>query len=163
MSESIVAALKATALAHWMVESLWLWPLCETLHFIGLTLVIGIVGLLDMRLLGFMRTLSIPAVQRLIPWAIAGFVINLITGTMFFIGAPGQYINNRVWWYKLLFLAVAGINMVFFETTQGSRVLALQPGQDSPAMLKIVGAVSLFSWFMVLYWGRMLPFIGDAF
>jgi hypothetical protein len=163
MTESIVATLKATALSHWMVHSLWLWPLCETLHFIGLTLVIGIAGLLDLRLLGFMRTMPIAAVQRLIPWAIAGFTINLITGVMFFIGAPGQYINNRVWWYKLLFLAVAGINVVFFETTQGARVLALEPGQDSPPTLKIIGALSLFSWFMVLYWGRMLPFIGDAF
>ena len=123
MNEWIVSTLKATTLSQWMIQLSWLWPLCETLHFIGLTLLVGIVGLLDLRLLGFLRRLPLAAVQRLIPWAIAGFVINLITGVLFFVGAPDQYITNVAWWFKVLFLAVAGANMLFFETTQKARAL----------------------------------------
>jgi hypothetical protein len=51
---------------------------------------------------------------------------------------------------------------MLFETTIGTRVLALGPGEDTPTSFKIVGAVSLFSWFAVLYCGRMLPYLGTG-
>ena len=163
MSHWIVTTLKATELSHFMTGSKWAWPLCETLHFIGLALLIGVVGMLDLRLLGRMRHLSYAAVHSLIPWGILGFVINLITGALVFIGAPDQYLDNVAWWYKLAFLAIAGLNVLYFETTQAKRALTIGSGDDTPRAFKVIGAVSIFSWFMVLYWGRMLPFIGTAF
>ena len=146
-----------------MTGSTWAWPLCETLHFVGLALLIGVVGMLDLRLLGRLRHLSYAAVHSLIPWGILGFVINLVTGVLFFVGAPDQYLDNVAWWYKLAFLGVAGLNVLYFETTQAKRALAIGRGDDTPRAFKVIGAVSLLSWFMVLYWGRMLPFIGTAF
>ena len=163
MSEFIVAALKSTALSHWMVESAWLWPVCETLHFIGLALLVGVIGLLDLRLLGFMPRISIASLRALMPWGILGFVVNLITGVMFFVGSPDQYIGNVAFWFKILFLAVAGLNALYFETAHGAEALAMKEGVTVPVSFRVAGAVSLFSWFMVLYWGRMLPFIGEAF
>ena len=163
MSHWIVTTLKATALSHLMTGSTFMWPLCETLHFVGLALLIGVVGMLDLRLLGRMRHLSFAAVHSLIPWGILGFIINLVTGVLFFIGAPDQYIDNVAWWYKLAFLAIAGLNVLYFETTQAKRALLVGAGDDTPRAFKVIGAVSIVSWFMVLYWGRMLPFIGTAF
>lgn len=163
MADTIVEFLKSTSLSRAMVSEPWLWPLCETLHFIGLSLLVGIVGLLDVRLLGYLRRVPIASLRALLPWGIAGFVINLITGVMFFVGAPGQYISNSAWWFKVLFLALAGVNALYFETTQSHQLAALGPYDDTPQRYKVIGAVSLFSWFMVLYWGRMLPFIGNAF
>jgi hypothetical protein len=163
VSEWIVTTLKATTLSHWMIQSAWLWPLCEALHFIGLALLVGVVGMLDLRLLGRMRHLSFTAVHSLIPWGILGFVINLVTGVLFFVGAPDQYVANVAFWYKLAFLALAGLNVLYFETTQAKRALAIGSGDDTPRAFKVIGAVSVVSWFMVLYWGRMLPFVGNAF
>jgi len=163
MSHWIVTTLKATTVSHWMIQLTWMWPLCETLHFIGLALLIGVVGLLDLRLLGFVRRLPVKAVHSLIPWGIAGFLINLVTGVLFFVGAPDQYITNVAWWYKIGFLVVAGLNVLYFETTQTGRAMLIGAGEDTPRTLKVIGAVSIVSWFMVLYWGRMLPFIGNAF
>src|SRR5262245_56598772 len=151
MSHWIVTTLKATSVSHFMVTSEWAWPLCETLHFIGLALLVGTVGLLDLRLLGRMRHMSFAAVHSLIPWGIAGFVINLITGVLFFVGAPDQYLANVAWWYKLAFLAIAGLNVLYFETTQAQRALAISSGDDTPRAFKVIGAVSIVSWFMVLY------------
>jgi hypothetical protein len=96
-------------------------------------------------------------------WAALGVLINLVTGTLFFVGAPGQYINNPAWYAKLSFLMVAIINVAVFETTQGKRMLTLTAGQDTPTSFKVAGAVSMGSWFLVLYFGRMLPFLGNAF
>ena len=163
MSPAFLAYLKSTAISHTMTMSPWAWPLCETLHFIGLALLIGAAGLIDLRLMGLMRGVPVSAVMQMRKWAALGVAINVVTGTLFFIGAPDQYIHNPAWKAKLLFLAVAIINVAIFETTQGKRMLALPVDTATPRSFKVAGAVSMASWFLVLYFGRMLPFIGDAF
>jgi TctA family transporter len=163
MAHAFLTALKATWLSHQMVTQPWLWAICETLHFIGLALLIGAAGFFDLRLMGFMRRIPLSAAMPLRRWAALGVGINLVTGVMFFVGAPDQYVDNPAWWGKVAFLAIAMINIAFFETRLGHALLMLPDGEDTPRGVKIVGAVSIASWFMVLYLGRMLPFIGNAF
>jgi hypothetical protein len=62
-----------------------------------------------------------------------------------------------------LFIFIAGANALFFETVMGTRMAALRPGDDSPVVFKAIGALSLVSWFFVLYFGRMLPYLGTAY
>lgn len=149
----------------WFVNGLrWTWPVAETLHFLGMALLIGTVGLLDARMLGLFRQLPVAALQRLAPWGVLGFVINLVTGFLFFAGAPEQYIHNSVFWYKMLFIALAGVNVcVFYVSGLARQVDRLGPGETASMAAKLVAASSLFLWFGVLYWGRMLPFLGNAF
>lgn len=163
MSTSYVAYLKSTWISQVMTMSPFAWPVCETLHFVGLALLIGGAGLMDLRLMGLMRGVPVRAVMQMRKWAMLGVAINAVTGVLFFIGAPDQYIHNPAWKAKLLFLAVAMVNVAIFETTQGKRMLALSADADTPRSFKVAGAVSMVSWFLVLYFGRMLPFIGDAF
>ena len=142
----------------------WLWPASETLHFIGMALLVGIVGLLDLRMLGLVRGIPLKPLNRLLPWGIFGFVINLITGFLFFAGDPFQYIHNAVFWLKMGFILLAGINVaLFYLTGLSRRVDTVQGGEDVPLTAKAVAATSLFLWIGVMYWGRMLPFLGDAF
>ena len=161
--DAFVVWLEATRLSRVIVGSTWIWPLCEILHFVGLSLVIGIAGFFDLRLMGFMKRVPVAAARELMPLAIVGFLINLTTGATFFVGKPDQYVNNVAWWAKMGFLLLAGLNAMFFETTVGARTIDLGAGADTPRAAKIVGALSLISWLGVLYWGRMLPFIGNAF
>jgi len=163
MIEAVLAVLKSTWISRQMITQPWLWAICETLHFIGLALVIGAAGLFDLRLMGLLRRIPIATVMPVRRWAAAGVGINLVTGLMFFVGAPDQYVKNPAWWGKVFFLAVAMLNIAFFETRLGSRMLSLPDGDDTPTSFKITGAVSIASWFLVLYFGRMLPFIGNAF
>jgi hypothetical protein len=163
MSNHIVLWLKATTISKLVVGLFWVWPLCETLHFVGLALLLGAAGLFDARLMGLLRQVPIEAVMRMRIWAAVGIAINLVTGTLFFVGAPDQYIENPAWWAKLAFLLVAMVNVAVFETRQGRTLLTLPPGADTPLSWKLAGAVSLGSWVAVLYFGRMLPFIGNAF
>lgn len=137
----------------------WAWPLAETLHFAGLGLLIGTVGLVDLRLLGVVRGVPLSAVREFIRWSIVGFGINLVTG-LYFLGAqPWQYADNPAWWAKVAFLIVAGLNAAIFEKYLRPRLRALPPDADTPLSLKLVGAASLISWFGVLYSGRMLAFV----
>jgi hypothetical protein len=163
LDESTVRYLKSTGFSQFVVSRPWVWPLAETLHFLGLALLFGTIGPLDFRLMGFMRHLPVSAFRALVPWAVAGFALNLVTGLIFLVATPDQYMSNISWWLKALFLAIAGLNVILFELTQRANADAMLPGADTTPMLKMIGAVSLVSWFMVLFWGRMLAFLGNAF
>ena len=142
----------------------WIWPMCESLHFIGLALLMGCVGVYDLRMMGFMKELEIGALQRVLPWGIFGFVINLLTGVVFFMGDPGQYLRNWVFWSKMAFIVLAGINLIVYYWAGIDRNVAqVGAGQDAPRAAKIVAAVSLFLWVGVIFWGRMMPFLGNSF
>lgn len=163
MMDALVAWLQATSLSKAIVFDTWIWPIAETLHFIGLALLLGIVGFFDLRLMGFFRRISLVGAHDLVPVAIGGFGLNVVTGIVFLIGHPEQYVHNVAWWWKVGCLFVAGANAVLFEVGIGARTMALGPGEDTPLAAKVIGAVSLVAWFGVLFWGRMLPFIGDAY
>lgn len=80
--------LTETRLSLLVNSSPWIWAALETLHFIGLAVLIGTAGLLDLRLLGFFRGLSIGPLRALLPWTIGAFLLNLVTGVMFLAAAP---------------------------------------------------------------------------
>lgn len=161
--DALVAWLQTTALSQFIVSQLWVWPVAEAVHFIGLALVMGIVGLLDLRLMGFFPAVPIAAYREMVPYALAGFALNLLSGGVFLVGHPEQYAHNLSWWLKVVSLALAGANAALFEMTAARQAMTLAPGQATSLAMKGFGAVSLLAWLGVLYWGRMLPFIGDAY
>ena len=160
---ALVLWLQSTGVSHFVVSNTWVWPLCETLHFIGLALVIGIVGFFDLRLIGFFRQIPVSAARELMPFALFGFGLNLVTGVLFFVGHPEQYVHDMAWWLKVGSLALAGLNAAVFEAAVGARTVTVGAGEETPAAAKAIGVVSIVAWFGVLFWGRMLPFIGNAF
>lgn len=156
--------MQSTRLGFAMKEYPWLWAACETIHFLGLAMMVGAIGVLDLRMLGVARNMPMKPLHRLVPWGIAGFVANLITGVMFYTGDALQYTHNVAFQFKMLFVLLAGVNILYFYFTKlDKKVEALGPGADAPTSAKVVAAMSLLLWFGVMYWGRMLPFIGTAF
>jgi len=155
--------LRGTSMSEAIRVTTWLWPVCEILHFFGLSLLLGVAGFFDLRLLGFMKRVPMSAAWTLMPWAKAGFALSALTGVTFFIGAPEQYVNNPAFYFKVLFLIVANFNAVYFEAIYRRQIEARELDASGPAALKVIGVVSIVSWFFVIYWGRMLPFIGNAF
>src|SRR6478735_9505832 len=107
---------ESTRLSKGLFDITWLWPVCESLHFIGLCMLIGGAGLLDLRLIGLFRGLAIGHVKALMPWAIGGFLINAVTGALFLIMQPHLYLSSAVWWAQVAFLGIAGVNALLFET-----------------------------------------------
>ena len=161
--ESLAIWLKSTPVSWYVNNKPWVWPAAETLHFIGMALLIGCVGILDLRMLGVGKGIPVRPLHRLIPYGIAGFVINLITGALFFIGVPDQYMHNVAFAVKLSLIIIGGLNVLFFYGTVYRATEDLGPEDDAPFKAKVAAAVSLVAWFGVMYFGRMLPFIGNAF
>jgi uncharacterized membrane protein len=139
----------------------WMWPVCETLHFIGLSLLLGVVLLVDLRMLGVMRNVSFATLHRLLPWGILGFGVNVLTGMMFFIAAPEQYTQNGAFHWKIVFVLIAGANALYF--TMFDETWTLGPEDDAPFTAKFAAVSALFLWVAVMYCGSMLPFLGNAF
>jgi hypothetical protein len=141
----------------------WVWPTLETLHFLGLALMVATIGALDLRLLGVARRLPLAPFERLVPWGVAGFILNTITGIVFFAGAPYQYIYNVAFQWKAIFIALAGVNILVFYSRLAARTWAVPAGAHAPIGARIVGGVSLFLWIGVMYWGRMITFFRPPF
>jgi hypothetical protein len=155
--------LKSTAVAHWMVEGRFTWATVESLHFLGLSLLIGTVGLFDLRLLGVAKKVPISALHRLVPFGVFGYFINVITGFSFVAAEPDQYLFNPAFQTKMLFMATAGINVLVFYSTMYRRVRETGPGFDAPLFAKIIGGTSLVCWVGVMSCGRLITFFRPPF
>jgi hypothetical protein len=140
------------------MNSKWGWPICETVHFLGLSLLVGTVGMFDLRLLGIGRRIPIAALHRLIPWGVAGYLINIGTGWLFLTIAPDQYIFNPSFHFKILFMILAGLNIAVFYSAVFGKVKILGPGADAPISARIIAATSLGLWIGVIVAGRLLTF-----
>ena len=148
-------------LATWVKAVPWVWPAAESLHFIGLSLLMGVVLLIDLRMLGVMKQVSVQALDRLIPWGVLGFGVNLVTGMIFFVAAPEQYTQNVAFFWKVGLMILAVFNGLYF--TVYDKAWALAPGDDATPLTKAMAASALLLWVGVMYYGSMLPFIGNAF
>jgi hypothetical protein len=140
----------------------WGWPTVESVHFIGLTLLFGTIAVWDLRLLGMAKRVPIAEFHRLIPFAVIGFAINATSGSMFLMTEPNQYLYNPAFQFKLLLVALAGINVLVFYSTVFRRLRTLGAGVDAPRIAKLFGAVSLICWTGVIVCGRLITFYRPA-
>ena len=144
----------------------WVLPVCESLHFIGMAMLVGIVGVFDLRLLGMAKRLPVAPLQRLMPFALLGFVLSLGSGLVFITANPRQYLAplSLSFVAKMFFILLACLNVLFFYATGLRRAVdGVDAGQDAPLGAKVSAGVSLFLWVAVMYWGRVLQFFGKSF
>ena len=140
----------------------WVWPVCEMTHYVGMSLIIGIIGMLDLRILGLFKGIPVSALRPLIPWAVVGFIGNLLTGLIFVSGTnqgPGFYLDNLSFQLKLVFLVLAFVNLVIFRLTGlEARVYATPAGASAPSAAKAIAGFSLVAWVLIIFFGRMLMY-----
>ena len=139
-------------------NSKWGWPFCEIVHFTGLCLLMMSVGMFDLRLLGVARGIPVSALHRLIPFGVAGWVMCVITGFMFFMSAPGQYLYNPAFQTKMMLMAVAGANMVLFYMTTAAALKTTGPEDLPLTRARLAAWVSLSCWLGVITCGRLITF-----
>jgi hypothetical protein len=157
--QPIATWLESTSLHKTMLEVFWLFPLCETLHFIGLTLMFGSLLVIDFRVMGWGRFINMKAAMDFIPLAIFGFLINLITGIMFIHADPFRYFPNIAFQWKMALIIVAGFNALWFWFGEHKELLQLADGEDAPFRAKLIAFVSVAIWLIVIVAGRMIPYV----
>lgn len=140
----------------------WVWPFLEVFHFLGLALVVGATGILDLRLLGFYKELPARPLHRFIPWGVAGLGINVVTGMLFFIGMPFFYVYNLDFHFKVLAIVLAGSNLLLHCTSAFRHGEHLEAGQDAPVAARVLAAGSICLWIAVIVLGRYMPRYEDS-
>jgi hypothetical protein len=158
--EALLKTLEASGLATKIRDSLFLFPLIESTHVIGLALVFGTITIIDLRLLGiastqrsFERTAS-----DIFKWTWAAFALTALTGSLMFITNAPVYYHNLFFRTKMLLLALTGINMLFFELTARRTIHGWDQAPSAPRTGKAVAVLSLAMWIGIICMGRLIGF-----
>jgi hypothetical protein len=152
--------LETTSLASAMRDWLWLYPIVEIVHIIGLAVLVGAAVSFDFRLLGVSRTLSVTALaHHLLPWARASLLLIVPSGLMMFIAHATEFATNPAFQLKLLLLAAAAVNATTFHRRTFRTVAAWDRGASAPPAAKAAAMLSLLLWSGVITCGRLLAYL----
>jgi hypothetical protein len=153
----------STGIGNYVAAYDWVWPLCETLHFVGMCVLLGTVGVVDLRILGVAKGIPIHLLEKFIPLGVIAFVVNATTGFIFVagnpVGGPMEYLTNLSLQLKMLVVLIAGINLLIFYFAGIQRSLAGVPADgNASGGAKAVAAVSISAWIMVIIFGRFIMY-----
>jgi hypothetical protein len=151
--------LENTSIANAIRTIPWLYPAFETGHYIGLSLLVGGIMLIDLRVLGMARGLPLKGMIGLLPFVWAGFIINVLTGSMLFIYGATSFGVSGAFQLKMAFMVVAGLNALAFDLavrrSGGDWVVADRP----PTIVKGFATLSLVFWLGVVTTGRWMAYL----
>ena len=151
------AWLDAVGLAQWSRASPWIYPIANIAHLLGLVMLVGGIGVVDLRLAGLWRALPAAALSRaLTPVALAGLAIMVASGTLLFAADGAALAASDTFHRKLVLIALALANALAFRLIWQRRVNA---GQELPLPLgRAMAALSLLLWLAVGTLGRLIAY-----
>ena len=147
----------AYALQMWMVNNAWVWPTGETLHFTGMTLLFGVMFLVNFRLLGMLRGVPFSAIHRFLPLGILGFGVTMTSGVLMFNADFHRYVAVPTFFLKMFLIVVAGISVLY--VTIFDDTWALGKGDGTALRHKIFAVTNTLLWLGAMYFGRMIPYL----
>jgi len=158
-----LGALEASGLGQAMRQWLWLYPSVETVHIVGIGLLFGSIAVLDLRLLGLSRTISVRTLAKhVLPWTAASFLLIVPSGLMMFTAHATECIDSPVFVLKMCLIMAAGLNAALFHTMV-SRTADVWDAEDMrklppPPSARVSAALSLALWVGVIACGRLLAY-----
>ena len=142
-------------------QSLWLFPAIETLHLLGMAALVGTITVYDLRLLGWMlrRQRVSDLTRRLVPWAWAGFAVQVITGALLFSSEAVKVYGNPAFRVKMLLICLAGAHALIYHWTVYRNVATWDDTEAMPAGAKLAGFISILLWVGIVAAGRFIGFM----
>jgi Family of unknown function (DUF6644) len=149
--------LQETPISVSIRESILMFPLLEGGHLLGISVSAGTIAISDLRMMGliFKKESASDVFHQLIPWISAGFVMMIITGTLLLISEPVKCYDSVWFRLKVLFLFLAGLNVLVFHSSKIYRGMhEWEWSPNPPRAAKLAGWISLISWCIVIIAGR---------
>jgi hypothetical protein len=152
--------LQAGSLATFIHQTKWLFTTIEVIHVLAISLVIGTIAMVDLRLLGLASTrrsfteLARPVLQ----WTWAAFVLAAATGSLLFMSQAASYFETTTFRIKLFIMFIAAVNMMVFEFVTVRGVHEWDKNPKPPAAARLAGGISLACWILVFVFGRWTGF-----
>jgi hypothetical protein len=158
--DAILRRIQDTDIGTAIRENGSLFPWIESLHVLSLTVVLGSVAILDLRLLGWAsRDRSVDKVLADVSprlWAAFGFAF--VTGSLLFSSNALTYAHNPLFRSKIVLLILLALNTATFERGVKKRLSDWQSAATPPAWARVAGAVSIVLWIGVTVCGRWIGF-----
>jgi uncharacterized membrane protein len=142
---------------QWINNHSFSWPTLEMIHYVGMALLFGVSTVYLFRMLGIMKGISLKALHRLLPMAIIGFVINTITGMIFYSGAPQLYLGKQGFHIKILGIVLATVPILYF--TMFDEPWKVREDDAPPATARIAAVATFVLVVVVMIYGRFLPWV----
>ena len=141
-------------------ESLFMYPLVESVHVLTLCVFVGMSILWDLRLIGvvFAHVPFTDVSRRLFPWMLGGFTVMLISGVLLFYAIPVRSYQSVWFRAKLILLVLAGLNAWLFHVGIGRTVRDWDVAPVAPRRARLAGAASLVLWAGIIVFGRMIAY-----
>ena len=150
--------IESTWLSYMMTNNGWAFPLAEAAHFFGLCLLIGSIGIIDLRLLGFARSFSIRTVDQLLPLVWIGFGINVVSGVLFIFASASFYYPNVAFWVKMVLILLAGLNALWYQRTVHKEIDSWPESGAASGQAKFIAGTSLTLWIAIIFFGRFIMY-----
>src|ERR1700693_4561204 len=153
--------LEQTAVGTSIRESLWLFPIIETIHIFGIILLVGATSILDLRLMGltFRDEPVTKLAKRFLPWAWFGFIAQVVTGLLMFSSEAAKMYGNWAFQVKMLLILVAGLNAIVFHSLAYQSVGKWDNDPVAPLSARIAGTASILLWFGIVAMGRWIAYV----
>jgi hypothetical protein len=141
-------------------ESIWVYPILNVLHCVGILLVAGTIVVVDLRLLGLgmLRSPVSSVIGQVVPWTLGGFAFMFVTGSLLAWSEPVRLYHSLFFPWKLLFLALAGLNAFMFHYRIYRGVGMWDSSSITPARARFAGAISILCWICVIAAGRAVGY-----
>ncbi len=157
---SLAATLESTALATWLRSSAWGYPAVESMHLLGLALLIGSAVAFDIRLLREASPLPVHLVARLLlPLARIGFAVAVVSGAVLFMMQARTFAVMPLFFVKMGTIAIAVTNTLIFHRGVFTSVGTWTQDVRAPQQARRAAVVSLLCWTLVLVCGRFLAYV----
>jgi hypothetical protein len=153
--------LESTSAGTEIRESLWLFPVIETVHIFGIICLVGSTSIFDLRLMGlaFKQDTVSALAERFLPWTWAGFVIQVATGILLFASEATKMYDNRAFQVKMLLILAAGINALVFHSLAYKSVGKWEHDPVAPFSARFAGTFSILLWFAIVAAGRWIAYV----
>jgi hypothetical protein len=153
--------LERTSIGTAVRESLWLFPVIETVHIFGIISLVGSTSILDLRLMGltFREEPVSKLAKRFLPWAWVGFVVQVVTGVLMFSSEATKMYGNLAFQIKMLLILAAGINAFVFDRLAYQSVGKWDNDPLAPLSARIAGLLSILLWFGIVAAGRWIAYM----
>jgi hypothetical protein len=154
-----IGALEGSALGEAMRQWLWLYPGVETVHLVGIGLLFGSIAVVDLRLLGFSRSISVKRLAaHTLPWTAASFLLIVPSGLLMFTAHAADFISSPVFLVKMSLIFAAGVNAALFHVGVFRSAARWDVEARPPGTARAAAAASLGLWIAVIACGRLLAY-----
>lgn len=152
--------LENSVLAEAIRQWVWAYPLIEALHILGISLLVGSVAMLDLRLLGISRHVRVTDMAgHILPWSYASFGAVIFSGFLLFATDALVIAQNPAFRLKLVLILGAGINAIAFHRKFYPSVQRWNRGVKAPLMVRAIAITSLILWIAVITCGSLIAYV----